>query len=301
MKFDKKPLDIEEQIHRLQSRGLQIPNENRAKAILASISYYRLSAYWYTFLCLPTSDHKFKPGADFEQVYDTYKFDRKLRLLLFDQIERLEIALRTQIIYNYCHDHGNNWYENKDLFRKPSFCFKFNEILQKEMKRTSEVFIRHYQKKYTEPENPPAWMVLELASFGQLSLLYKNLKTNNAKKAISKHFGLHETVLTSWLETISFVRNCCAHHTRLWNRKLPVPAIWPQKVKDWLVFEPENRKKNRLYPAISALAFMLGQLATHDSFPRKMQELTNEYPNIPLDYMGFTPQWKDEKIWKSSI
>lgn len=63
---------------------MEVPDEDRAYNILSSISYYRLSAYWYTFYKLPQDDHQFKKGANFELVYNTYKVDRKLRILLFD-------------------------------------------------------------------------------------------------------------------------------------------------------------------------------------------------------------------------
>lgn len=116
--FDKKPLSYTEQIHQLVNRGLIIDDVQKAEVYLKNISYYRLSAYWYTFLKVPQSNHEFKPNSNFSDVINTYTFDRKLRFLLFEEIERIEIALRTQIIYNYCHEFGNNWYENKSLFTK---------------------------------------------------------------------------------------------------------------------------------------------------------------------------------------
>lgn len=298
MKFTKPALTLAQQVDLLVERGMTVADRHRLERILGSISYYRLSAYWYTYYQGSASDHRFKSGTDFEEVYATYKFDRDLRALLFEQMERLEIALRAQVIYHYSLAYGANWYEQKELFRKPSYCFKFNELLQKEMDRASEVYIRHYRSKYTEPENPPAWMTLELASFGQLSLLYKNLNTCDAKKRVAAHFGVHHSVLTSWLGTLSFVRNSCAHHSRLWNRKLPNPTQWPDKLTGWPAQQPLADKYNRIYPALCALAFLLRQLATHDHFAQRLIALIDKYPTIPLDYMGFHPQWKHEALWQ---
>lgn len=301
MKFKKGPLSFEEQVELLEKRGMNIPDKARAFYILSSISYYRLSAYWYTFYKLPQDDHDFKAGTNFELVYNTYKFDRQLRILLFDQIERVEIALRTQLIYNYCHSYGSNWYEKKELFRKPSYYYKFNELMQNEMKKTSEVFIRHYLSKYTVPETPPAWMTLELASFGQLSILFKNLRNCDARKEVASHFGVHANVLMSWLETISFVRNSCAHHSRLWNRKLPKPTLWPEVTQaSWLSIKPQQNRLNRLYPALAVIAYLLQRLATHDAFPTKLRQLLDDFPSIPLDYMGFPNGWEREKLWRES-
>lgn len=170
--------------------------------------------------------------------------------------------------------------------------------MQDEMKKTSEVFIRHYRKKYTVPENPPAWMTLELASFGQLSILFKNLRNNDARKAVAAHFGLHPNVLVSWLETLSYVRNSCAHHSRLWNRKLPKPTLWPELTAGmWLKIKPRQSRLNRLYPALATTAYLLQRLATHDAFPSKLKSLLKDFPTIPLDYMGFPEKWDQEELW----
>lgn len=300
MVFPKKALTIPEQLQRLEERGLTISDKEKAAHYLCNISYYRLSAYWFTFLTTPKSDHRFGPNSTFDQVLDTYVFDRKLRILIFDEIERIEIALRTQLIYHYCHQFGNNWYENKTLFRNPSYYHKFQTLMLEEMNRTSEVFITHYRNKYTDPANPPAWMVLELASFGQLSLLYKNLRSNKAHKSVAKHFGVHENVLESWLECLAYVRNTCAHHMRFWNRKMPKSPILPSIVQgDWITEEPEKSRQNRVYTAFCVIRYLLGRIIPETSFTENLLNLLNDHPAIPVYYMGFTKDWKDEPLWKN--
>lgn len=298
--FDKKPLSFPEQIHQLINRGLIIDDVNKAEVYLKNISYYRLSAYWYTFLEVPQSNHVFKPNSNFNDVINTYIFDRKLRFLLFEEIERIEIALRTQIIYNYCHEFGNNWYENKSLFTKSQYYYKFNELMQNELEKTNEVFIRHYKATYTQPENPPAWMILELASFGQISTLYKNLRGNNqSKKAVAQHFGVTEPVLESWLECLAYVRNSCAHHMRLWNRKLPKSPLKPQKTEyTWITNLPQPDKQNRLYLVLAIIQYLLKAFIPNSQFGPKLFKLIENNPKIPLQYMGFPTNWQQEKIWQ---
>lgn len=299
MQFNKRPLTIPEQIQLLKNRGMVFEDEGSAERYLAGISYYRLSAYWYTFLTNPKQNHVFQPGTRFQQAIETYVFDRKLRLLIFAEIERIEIALRTQIISCFCHEFGNNWYEDKKLFRNPNYYHKFQTLILDEMNRTSEVFISHYRAKYTDPPNPPAWMILELASFGQMSLLYKNLKNTSARKLVAKHFGVHENVLESWLECLSYVRNTCAHHMRLWNRKLPKPPIWPHHTQDtWVKQKPDAQYQNRLYSALCIIRYLLARIIPNTSFSARLQDLLNEYPRIPRHYMGFTGNWEDEPLWK---
>lgn len=299
MNFDKDPLSIDAQIALLRERGMIIADEAKTKMYLCNISYYRLSAYWYTLLENPKTDHLFIEGTTFEKALDTYVFDRRLRLLIFDEIERIEIALRTTIIHHFCMEHGNNWYENKSLFRgQDSYFYKFNTILQDEMNKTSEVFIKHYRKKYNDPPNPPAWMALELASFGQLSMLFKNLKNCTARKSVGNHFGLDEHVLESWLEALAYVRNACAHHMRLWNRKLPRTPILPKNTKHpWLKELPQTDAANKIYTCLCAINYLLSAISPGNSFSKKIIELLNKYPNLPKHYMGFTPNWHKEELW----
>lgn len=299
MKFNKKVLTIPEQIELLQSRGMIINDKEKAAHYLSNISYYRLSAYWYIFLEKPQVDHIFKKGSTFEQAIRTYVFDRKLRLLVFNEIERIEIALRTQIIHHFCMEFGNNWFENHSLFKKELYFDEFQKLVNKELKKTNEVFINHYKKKYTEPKLPPAWMTLELLSFGQLSLLYKNLKNVDAKKKVADHFGIHENILTSWLESLSFIRNICAHHGRLWNRKIPKSPIIPVTTREeWITELPLEEYRNRMYVVLACISYLLKSIIPNGSYNKKVQELLLEFNDIPTRYIGLTENWQKDPFWK---
>ena len=101
VRYTKPALTFEEQIALLKSRGLVIDDEQRATRHLSNVSYYRMSAYMLSFKKLDANENvldEFEEGTTWDNVYDLYKFDRKLRLLIFDAIERIEIALRTQVI-----------------------------------------------------------------------------------------------------------------------------------------------------------------------------------------------------------
>lgn len=120
--YNKAPLTYTEQIELLKSRGLIFSDERRAQRHLANISYYRLSAYMLPYkqsengIILDT----FRDGITWEMIYNLYVFDRKLRILVFDAIERLEIAIRTQIIYQLSHKYGSHWQDRQDIFNPPA-------------------------------------------------------------------------------------------------------------------------------------------------------------------------------------
>jgi abortive infection bacteriophage resistance protein len=300
MEFKKSALSFHEQIVLLQSRGMKFDNIDKAKSYLSNISYYRLSAYWHTFLNDPKDKHIFSDDTTFELAIKTYVFDRKLRLLIFDEIERIEIALRTQIIYQCSCFHGSNWYENDTLFENLNYHADFIQEIKDSIDRTQEVFIEHYKKKYTSPRMPPAWMTLELASFGLLSKLYKNLKRkpHPCKDEIANHFGLSWNVLESWIESLSNVRNICAHHSRLWNKKLPKSPIFAVKPHNlWLAIRPETEKMNRIYISLAITGYLVESFLKNSSFKRNLLELLDAYPTIPKNYMGFPPNWKDDPFW----
>lgn len=142
-------------------------------------------------------------------------FDRRLRLLVFNAIEKIEIALRTKIVYEFSLTKGSHWHEDANMYRNNYFFNKNINSLYEEVDRSSETFIEHYKQTYSTPAYPPAWMSLEVITMGLLSKLYGNLKKGTEKKKVAKEFGLpNPLILESWMHTFAGLRNICAHHGR---------------------------------------------------------------------------------------
>jgi len=278
--YHKAPLAFPDQLQLLENRGLTIPDRDKAISYLKEISYYRLSAY---FLPYQVVKDQFNGGVTFDQIIDTYSFDREVRLLVFDCIERIEIAIRTQVIYSMAlYYKDSHWQDNKSLFITPFYnkignlvdpFSDFQAIISKaKTARTPEVFIKHYIDHYSTPANPPSWMCLELLTIGELSHLYRGLKNNSDKKRIADFFDVHHTVFTSWLHTITYARNICAHHSRLWNRDF---AIEPDKllkpVGNWISKPFENNK--RTFYFICVLKYLLQRANPGNSLKTKLDSL----------------------------
>ena len=221
----------------------------------------------------------------------------KLRLIVFDAIEKVEIALRTQLIYHYSLTHGSHWFENKTLFRNE--VYQERDLIQadKEIERSQEHFIKHYRKKYTNPTRPPAWMTLEVLSFGTLSKMFENLSRSAEKKAIAAHFGLDILVLESWLHHVSVLRNICAHHGRLWNREFSSMPILPKNAKNTWIQNDKLLRANKLYTSLCCLRYLLNVISPKNNFKVKIDELLIAYPNINLKAMDFQKNWKSEYLW----
>lgn len=310
--YIKIPLTFDQQLELLKKRGLKIVDEKKALEYLQEISYYRLSAY---FLPYQTEKDKFNEGVTFTQIIDTYSFNRELRLLVFDCMERIEIAIRTQMIYNMAlHYNDSHWQDNPSLFVTPYYnkignlVDPYNElqtiISKAKTARTPELFIKHYMDKYDTPSNPPSWMCLELLTIGELSHLYTGLKNNDDKKRIAGFFDLHTTVFTSWLHTLTYIRNICAHHSRLWNRDL---AIEPEKllkpVGAWISDQFKNNK--RMFFFMCILRYMLIRTYSINHIKEKLHALFLKYPDVPIKFMGIPSDskgnllnWQNEPLWK---
>lgn len=310
--YNKTPLSFQDQLALLESRGLIIPDRPKTLACLQEISYYRLSAY---FLPYQQVKDTFNEGVTFNQIINTYTFDRELRLLVFDCIERIEIAIRTQMIYCMAqHYNDSHWQDNKGLFVSPYYnkigklVDPFSDlqsiISNAKSARTPEVFIKHYIDNYYSPSNPPSWMCLELLTIGELSHIYRGLKNNSDKKRIAEFFDVHPTVFTSWLHSLTYVRNICAHHSRLWNRDL---AIEPEKllkpVGNWMNAPFQNNK--RVFYFICVLRYLLLRANPGNSLKEKLEGLFERHSNIPIQYMGIPSDgkgnllnWQNEPIWK---
>ena len=96
--FQKSYTNAHDLVRLLQSRGLTVTDTAKAESYLEYIGYYRLSAYMYPLLQMPKNQHRYKPNTSFNQVMMLYRFDKKLRLLIFNEIEKIEVAVRSAIV-----------------------------------------------------------------------------------------------------------------------------------------------------------------------------------------------------------
>lgn len=233
--FSKPALTFDQQIDKLSANGMNIRDRAEARHALQHISYYRLSAYWLIFE-VPKQQigPRFYPGTKLDTVLSLYDFDRKLRLLVLDAIERLEVAIRGSWAYELALIGGPHGYTDHTLY-SDNDKFQGNlDKLAKDVKKSRDTFIRHYKQAYSGPAMPPIWMASELMSLGQLSHWYAALKKPSLRQAVARPFSLDETVFVPFTHHLSVVRNICAHHGRLWNRTFDIPLRLPRRQPEML-------------------------------------------------------------------
>jgi abortive infection bacteriophage resistance protein len=287
-----------EQIALLKSRGMKFADENKARHLLENISYYRFSGYWYPLLA-DKQNHVFKPGACFETAFSLYKFDRELRQILGSEIEKIEVAVRAKMAYVMSLTYNAFWMEDTALFSNLSVHQLTLNKIQDELDRSDEEFILSFKSKYSN-RFPPSFILLEITSFGALSRLYSNLKQGKPRKDIAGAFGLPDRVLESWLHSLVYIRNMCAHHARLWNRQIGIKPLFPRHTKDMWI-DTNGLSNRRMYYIFSIVLYLLNAVNPNNTFKQKLENLFLKYPNVDRKAMGFPANWRDEPLWTETL
>lgn len=296
MKFSKRPKEIADQIALLRSRGLTINDEQAAAHYLRHLNYFRLSGYWLPFE-ISHNPHQFQMGTTFEDVLNLYIFDRELRLLVLDAIERIEVSLRTQWAYHFAHYAGSHAYlEQKYVGSAKKFATQLAQMAA-EIGRSKELFITHYQQTYSNPDMPPIWAACEVLSLGQLSRWYELLRPISLRSKIAATFELDQQLLGSVLHHLTYVRNLCAHHSRTWNRELTVTVSLP-KTKPQVLAQSVDRPNNRkLYNSLCFILHFMDVIAPNHHWRSRLIELLTQHRITVVD-MGFPADWETFPIWK---
>ncbi len=303
MRYAKPPLTFEQQAERLINRGLLGVDKATLTQHLSSVNYYRLSAYWYPFKRIDSStgDEHFAPNITFEKIWRRYTFDRQLRLLIMDAIEHIEVAiLRTRMVEHFTLRYGPFGYCQQHNFG-PKFSNSDFKRLLREIKigekNSREEFVSRFWGKYTSEKHLPLWIAAEVMTFGQLYTFFRFLHRSEQQK-LSRDFDLYPPVMESWLHTLNFIRNACAHHARLWNRQIPIrPKIPDQRHHpEWYI--PNRLDNRRTYTVLTLIQYLMKYIEPNNNWQVKFDQLLAEYPEIPTRSMGFSEDWRNCPIWK---
>lgn len=322
---------VPEQIELLRSRGMSFANEDAAIRCLQNVGYYRLSGYWYpdrVRVPIPTTDPKqlpasmalstFKPGTSFERAHQVYEFDRKLKLLVLDGLERLEVAMRFQLGHTlgeghpYAHCDTNTLSSaftgiadpTDPLDRAAWLSSEHSKWLLKVRRQednSKEEFVKHFKRRYGH--GLPVWVITEILDFGGMSTLYSGLKQSH-RDQIAELFGFEKDgrgdgpTLASWMTNLNYIRNTCAHHARLWNKNMAVQGSDLSHIPDLL---HADQSKDRLYASLAVVSYLLLHIDPHASWREDIKTFVQENSSLgDPDKMGFPAGWDQERLWDAS-
>jgi len=293
VRYDKPPLTFQQQADLLLSRGL-IADRGELIAKLKAVNYYRLTGYLYP---LRRSDDTFHPGTTLDLVWHRYVFDRQLRLLVLDAVERVEVSVRTAVVYEHCHQYGPFGYV--DPINLPKLSQRdFDEFLRRtreDARKSKEAFAIHFKSRYGDTHSDlPLWMAVELMSMGSLLTLFKGMNSKS-KKVCARQYGITWETLENWLLCLNTIRNICAHHARLWNRVLGIRPVIPRDT-EW--HRPVEVRNDRVFSVLTLLKYALTIVAPQSRWSDRLRSLMEKYPDVPLGDMGFPQNWRDCPIWR---
>ena len=301
---------VAEQVHLLQSRGMEISDPVWAEDWLRRVGYYRFSGYARPFRQTDADgklEERFVPGVSFRHVADFYVFDKRLRLAALDALERIEVAARSEIA-DCLGKKDRLAHRNVDVLRV-DFLSPWGEWSNWLQKHDSQVrrsrkdgIVRHHKDKYGG--QLPIWASVELWDFGMTSRFYSGMK-GAEQRVVAEQFGIPDArLMASWLRAMNFVRNVSAHHGRLWNRSVvDQPKAASGAIPGFNPPLPINdRARARVYPVLCAMVFLMRQICPRSQWTRRLREmLTADFPNAPgrsLDEMGFPPGWENSAFWR---
>ena len=249
----------------------------------------------HPLLKTPKTLHQYKEGATFCKVVMLYRFDKKLRLLLFNEIEKIEIAVREAVMNMTAEQTGDiYWLTNPSYFHNQAIFNNSMTMLTKEYEHSTEDFIEHFKRTYTEPF-PPAWILGELLPMGSVNMYYRNLKDKGLKKQIAKRFSLHAPVFESWLSVLTLTRNACCHHARVWNKvNKIIPNDMRGMARPWITLPTDKR---RIYYNMCIIKYFLDIISPNNDMLAKMHNLFSKFPEIDLAALGFPFGWEQEPLW----
>lgn len=286
----KPPLTIEQQICKLKNHGMSIPNITKAEHILSTVNYYRFSGYALEYR-KSTHDSDYIPCANFDTIYNIYRFDESLRNILRWYIEKTEILFRTKIAYNFtlvkCTQKPyNQHYLPANYYRKDKFTSLLNHIYAEEKYFKDSDFVKHHKNAYKD--KMPLWVLVEIMTFSTLSKYYSCMYLSE-QKLIAKDVGTSPRILKNNLHALAILRNKCAHAARLYNSTMTLPVSFRQH---FLRSNP-SIKNNTLFAYIVMLANYLPDNTCKAQFQNDLYRLVAKYEkDIDISLMGFPPNWE---------
>lgn len=307
--YNSEAYDLDGILQMLRTQGLEIEDEARAQRVLSNVSYTRLKNY-LTTLMEDRKSHKFMKGASFEKAYALYGFDRRLRELIFHEMEKIEISIRTQVAYACNAAEKGYWFLNSEHFKNEKAHQNILKHLTMELQRSDNEAIRNFYDKYSN-EFPPSWVTLEAASMGTLVMIYECLSDESIKSRIAGHYGMSPLLFLSWIRHLVALRNDCAHHNRVWNKAPRVKAMLPEGCSNGSCVYgktgfslmrpfPEMKEDSRhsLYLSFCIIKYFVDVIKPENSFSARLRMLIGNFPVIDARIMGFPKDWDSKPYWK---
>ena len=339
MSYPRPWLNYQQLLQKLIDKGLQVTDPQKAEDFLDKVGFYRLSGYWNAFrersgLCCPLQPlpgrrkfkrgdvdklvlPQFKPGASFQNAVDLYVFDKRLRFLVLDALERIEVSLRHNVSHTLGALSPTAHLQSEFLFegfaKEPDSKTGLTEHHQWQSRqaalvsRSREAFIVHHKDKYGYPI--PIWVACEVWDFGCLARLYSGMRPQEQDLIAQKYGIANGRVFATWLRSLNYLRNVCAHHGRLWNRNIVVlPKLPEEQQVIWTrYFKQQQGMRKRPFLLLCVIQHMMRAIHPRSKWAERLKTLLMEFPDlshlelnlygmgVPDDWLDWTELWSEQR------
>ena len=271
-----KSLSFEEQIDLFESRGMIFEDKIKAINKLKFINYYKLKEFSFPFM-EKQADNSYKyKNITFNDLLKRYYQDKHIRLALMSCLEKIEIAFKTRFCHLLGSKHGafgylkfNNWC-NKDKYCKYYIEEKQGEF-KKHLKENADIYNKtkcihtFFQECDNETEKIPIWMLVEVLTFGHVLQLCELMSTENRKK-IANDFDCNVDEFFSWLNTIRYIRNQCAHNLNVIDTKLKTKPTLRKEWKSFILLDQSNATSGGLADVVFPIVYLTIKINNKYSF-----------------------------------
>ena len=325
--YTKTWLSIDGQLDKLQSRGVKILDREAGYQLLSAVGYYRVTGYLY-----PLRESKsyidghgrsrvrilngYRTGTTLEYAAELIKFDRELRMLVLDGIERIEISLRTRLAYTlgrksaFAHLDPTSFVSSfTEPKRGPEISVSSRSLHQESLDRvderraaSQEAFVLHFREVYDD--KMPIWALTEILEMGQISRLYNGLNNAIATEIANYYKVPTKRMMNSWISSLNYVRNVSAHHARLFNRKLVVAPSRPGHSHMLLLGHMKDQDSAKqafgIYNALAVMNYLLHTVDANSGWPERLVNVINSFPpsnQLGIESMGFPKAWHALQLW----
>lgn len=326
--YTKQWLSVEDQIDKLASRGVDIHERDSCEQLLRAVGYYRVTGYLYPFreseVYVDENErprvhvlNRYRPGTSIRDALALIDFDRQLRMLVLDGIERIEVSLRMQVGFvlgrksAFAHLDPTTFVAAFTEGRTdsdaggpvPSKHQEWIDRIRERQDSSDEAFVTHFREKYDN--QMPIWALTEIMEMGHLGRLYGGLSNSLATEIADAYGTPSKKVMSSWIASLNYVRNVSAHHARLFNRKLVAAPSRPSQGKvpvlDHLRDESSSKQVFGLYNALAVMAYLLGSIEPDSRWPARIVGLIESFPASPsltVESIGVPARWTELELWR---
>ena len=277
---------LDKQCDLLVERGLEIEDRVEAAMFIHRTNYYRLSGYLRPFQINPDAgENSFRTGTSLKQVRRIYEFDQHLRLIVGAAVAEFEVEFRAALAYKLAEKLTPTGYTLERHYKRLEVHTECMKRLDEERQRSKEPFMRHHNDKYAAMD-VPIWVVVECASFGLLSKMMSNLKEPSYIKQIAGTFGLPQEYFDTAVRHLSYIRNICAHHGRLWNRQIVEKLATLRSPTHDISIRSRGSENYRIFQTLVLLSYLTRRTSSKSDFEERCLQLLSEHEEL-LSHMGF--------------